>query len=75
MTLSEYLQTTTQREFAGHLGVTQSMVSHWLAGRYRISPEIATRIERLTGGAVTAKELRPDLADIFGATTQDNEAA
>lgn len=29
-------------------------------------PEVAERIEKVTDGAVTARELRPDLAAIFG---------
>jgi DNA-binding transcriptional regulator YdaS (Cro superfamily) len=50
-----------QRQFARMLGVTQGAVAHWLAGRIPVSAERAMQIERLTGGAVTAAELRPDL--------------
>lgn len=35
------------------------------SGRRRASPEMAARIERYTRGAVSAVDLRPDLARIF----------
>jgi len=67
MTLAEYIQTTTQAKFAAQLGVTSGMVSHWLRGRERITAERAKQIERVTSGAVSAADLRPD---IFGEPRQ-----
>jgi DNA-binding transcriptional regulator YdaS (Cro superfamily) len=63
MTLAEYVKTTTPTQFAARLGVCSAMVSHWLHGRHRVTAERAKQIEQVTGGAVTAAELRPD---IFG---------
>lgn len=43
------------------LGVSQSLVTHWLNGRKAITAERALQIEQATGGAVKRAELRPDL--------------
>jgi DNA-binding transcriptional regulator YdaS (Cro superfamily) len=67
MTLSEYMQTTTQAKFAAQCGVSCGTVSHWLRGRVRITAERARQIEHVTRGAVTALDLRPD---IFGEPRQ-----
>jgi transcriptional regulator with XRE-family HTH domain len=67
MNLTDYLQTTTQAEFAKRLGVTQGLVTHWVNGRTRITAERAVQIEQVTDGQVTRHELRPD---IFGAHAQ-----
>ncbi len=50
-----------QRKAAEIFGVSQSMVSHWLTGRERITAERAKQIELATAGAVTRADLRPDL--------------
>lgn len=63
MNLKDYLKTTTQAKLAQELGITQSMVSHYVTNRYPVPPETAKAIEKITNGAVTRSELRPD---IFG---------
>ncbi len=65
MNLPDYLQASglTQTEFARRIGRTQGAVSQWLRCATKVSAENAIRIEKATGGAVTAAELRPD---VFG---------
>lgn len=62
MKLSDYLESSklTQQQFADSLGVTQGMVQHWLAGRTPVSPSKAVRIEQITNGSVTRRDLRPN---------------
>ena len=63
MTLKDYCRShkVTQTELAAQLGVTQAMVSHWSRGACRVTAEYAIKIERVTGGAVSRSELRPDI--------------
>lgn len=63
MELKDYLEGMTQQEFADMVGCSQGLVSQWLAGNCRITAERAVVIEKVTGGKVSAIELRPD---IFG---------
>lgn len=52
----------SQRKLAELTGYSQNAI--WYAAqKKRPSPEMALKIERATNGAVTAKQLRPD---IFG---------
>lgn len=51
----------TQDQFAEMLGVTQSLVSQWITGRKRVSPEQAPLIEQKTGGEVRRSDLHPQL--------------
>lgn len=44
------------------IGVTVAAIHHWLSGRSPIAPVHAARIEMLSGGAIRADELRPDIA-------------
>lgn len=68
MKLTEYLNKTTQAEFAEKLGVTQSMVSQWKKNNRPVSPPQCIAIERATNGDVTRQELRPnDWQDIWPA--------
>lgn len=64
MKLTQYLENTSQEEFAKAIGVTQGLVSHWVTGRTRIPAERVLTIEQATGGLVTRHELRPDLYPI-----------
>lgn len=57
----------SQRAFADELDVHPSMISQIANGRRRVPATMCRRIERLTGGAVTCHDLRPD---IFGEPTQ-----
>jgi DNA-binding transcriptional regulator YdaS (Cro superfamily) len=61
MRLDEYLKKTTQDEFAKAAGVSQGLISQWLSGTTSITAENAVKIERITKGAVTRQELRPDI--------------
>lgn len=54
----------SQKWLADRLGVSQQQVSTWVAGRHRPDDLYAFAIERLTGGEVTAMELRlPGVSD------------
>ena len=53
----------SQEAFAKMLGLSQGAVHFWVSGRFRVSAENARLIERVTGGEITAADLRPD---IFG---------
>lgn len=55
-----------QAAIARLCNVTPQAVSQWVAKVRPIPPKHAKAIERATNGAVTAGELRPDLAEIFG---------
>jgi DNA-binding transcriptional regulator YdaS (Cro superfamily) len=65
MNLHEYLSQAnrSQADFAKALNVTQGMVWQWLNDKRPIAAHHCRAIERLTDGAVTAVELRPD---VFG---------
>ena len=54
----------TQESTAEALGVKQGTVSGWVRGKHGVSPAVALRAERLTGGQFTAAELCPA---VFGA--------
>lgn len=71
MDIRSYLAATgrTQSEFAKDIGVTQSMVGHWLNGRCRIVAEKAVEIERATDHKISRHDLRPD---VFGAVPPDS---
>ncbi len=53
----------SQAALAGALGVGPMAISSWKK-RGRVPTHRAVEIERMTGGAVTKEELRPD---VFGA--------
>jgi DNA-binding transcriptional regulator YdaS (Cro superfamily) len=55
----------TQQKLAEKLGVSAAAVSTWVSGTARLPIMRAIQIEKATGGAVCAEDLRPD---IFGAT-------
>ena len=46
---------------AERLGVSVPAVYHWCSGRRRISAELAVEIERVSEGALSRADLRPDL--------------
>ncbi len=45
------------------LEVNQSTVSNWVRGKHGMSPVVALRAERVTGGKFTAAQLCPE---VFG---------
>jgi len=55
----------TQAELARRLECKRQQVNQWVKGERPIPLEQAARIEKLTGAAVTLRELRPDLAEMF----------
>ena len=67
MTLVEYRdrETLTLSALADRLGMRVSTVHGYLSGARRPEPKQCVAIARATNGAVTPRELRPDLAEIF----------
>jgi DNA-binding transcriptional regulator YdaS (Cro superfamily) len=51
----------SQEALAERLGVSQAAVSYWLTQAKAVPAERAVQIEAVTDGAVSRKELRPDL--------------
>jgi len=49
----------SQEEFAEKMGVTPSMVSHWVNGRVPVAAERAPTIEKLTQGKVRCETICP----------------
>lgn len=49
-----------QRVVAESLGITKQAVNHWFKGRLLIPLHHARRLEKMTQGRVSIKELRPD---------------
>jgi DNA-binding transcriptional regulator YdaS (Cro superfamily) len=66
MTLREYFDSQprgAKADLSKKLGITRTWMSQIISGRRVPSPELAREIEALTLGAVTRRDLRPD---IFG---------
>jgi DNA-binding transcriptional regulator YdaS (Cro superfamily) len=64
MTLQDYFKDNTRGAkdaLSKELGISRTWMSQLIQGRQVCSPELAVEIERLTVGAVTRKDLRPDL--------------
>lgn len=53
----------TQRDFGRLVGVEQPLVSQWVGRKKPVSAERAVQIEKRTGGAISRRDLRPDLFD------------
>lgn len=65
----------SQADFAALLvdpPATQSLISHWEAGRVKVPAERVAQIEAATNGAVTRHDLRPD---VFGPAQATFESA
>jgi DNA-binding transcriptional regulator YdaS (Cro superfamily) len=67
----------SQVSLANRLCVSVSMVSQWCTGARPLPTDRAIEIERVTEGAVTVEELRPDIdwAVIRGKPMPTKEAA
>ena len=61
MLLNDFLRTTSQSALAQQLGVSQSLISHWVTERKQIAPEWVLRICELSEWRVTPHEVRPDI--------------
>lgn len=64
MTLAEYFATLprgAKSDMAREIGISQTWMALLIAGTHVPSAEVCVGIERYTNGAVTRKELRPDL--------------
>ncbi|OCG15027.1 hypothetical protein A9G28_09390 [Gilliamella sp. Fer1-1] len=59
------LLTGSQKKLADACGKTQTSVWKWLHGLSEISLENALLIEKVTNGAVTACDIKPDISKIF----------
>lgn len=53
----------SQQALAEATGLSQQGISYLINQAPRVTAEVAIAIERATNGAVTAKELRPDIFD------------
>jgi len=42
------------------LNVSSGMIGQWLSGHRKVTPKKCVAIEKLSGGKVTRKDLRPD---------------
>lgn len=62
----------TQQKLAAAIGVSQASIHKWLAGGSRPTAENAMKIERATNSAILARELRPDIADLFVSSQLNN---
>jgi DNA-binding transcriptional regulator YdaS (Cro superfamily) len=51
----------SQRELAEKLGVSQGLISQWLTGRARPTPEMTPLIEHVTKGQLTREHLFPEM--------------
>ena len=60
MNLREYFQRPKQCDLADQLGVSVSLVSHFVSGRRVPTEEQARAIERWTERRCTVGELRPE---------------
>lgn len=68
MTLKEYFSAHygSQQKFADALGVSVGFVSHMATGRRPVPIAYCAQIEKITGGQVTRRDLRPnDFAEIW----------
>jgi DNA-binding transcriptional regulator YdaS (Cro superfamily) len=61
--LSTWIEEFGATRLAEELGVSVSLVSSWRHGRFRVAPRHCRRIEVLSGGAVPAALLQPE---VFG---------
>lgn len=62
MKIADYLshKALSQQDFADLIGVSQGMVHQWIKGKTPVTPTKCVRIERVTQGLVSRKDLHPD---------------
>lgn len=70
MNLSDYMaeNNLTAAELGRRLQVSRSLMLRYAKGERAIPPKRAIEIERVTNGAVTRAELRPDIFDLSAAS-------
>ena len=56
-----------QAHAAAALGVKQPTISNWVNGKHGMSPIVAMRAEKITGGEFSAAELCPELQGVMPA--------
>jgi DNA-binding transcriptional regulator YdaS (Cro superfamily) len=59
--LSNYLNGKSHTEFARSVNISCTHLSSCLTGRSKPSLDLSVRISKVTDGAVTFKDLRPDV--------------
>lgn len=61
--LKKYLKEhqLNQTQFAEKVGVNQGLVSMWLSGKVRMTPEWVLQVEKVTERELSRYELRPDI--------------
>lgn len=76
MDLETYLSTSeTAASLAARIGVTPAFISQWRSGYRPVPIHLAVRIEQMTQGGVTRRDLRPDdWADIWPELATDQAA-
>ncbi|WP_089341034.1 transcriptional regulator [Burkholderia singularis] len=68
------IRNTSQADFAKALGVSQGLVCQWIKKRRPVAADRCVSIERVTGGAVGRRDLRPDdWQDIWPELTEQQE--
>jgi DNA-binding transcriptional regulator YdaS (Cro superfamily) len=60
MKLKDYTAIHTQVAIAKLIGIAPSFVNQWVSGNRPVPITACVAIERVTNGAVTRQELRPD---------------
>jgi DNA-binding transcriptional regulator YdaS (Cro superfamily) len=75
MNLRLYLDQKRQSvsAFAVESGFAPSTVARWLNGTQRPELDQVRRLIAVTRGAVTAADLRPDWAEVFGVATSSEK--
>lgn len=59
-----------QARMAKALGITGPAIGQWVTGLRQVPLERCVQIQRMTSGAVTMDDMRPDMAEVFAAVRQ-----
>lgn len=69
--LRDFIDSFGGSALAVRVGVSKGTVSSWRNGRWRVPAERCREIEKLSSGAVTVHDLRPD---VFGPAPTEQAA-